>query len=163
MKRTVECGWSYPAESRETKRTRSRRVVRNFRFMSETDVDVYFRYGSFSFFFFFRFIPHSRDIAPFSGSRVTPRATLCAWVDLQRTVNVSLTAGFYRRTENNGNARERFFIISRPSPPPPNLFTQFFMRQPPIENAKAGIGFSANSLFNRFYRKNDTARKNPIL
>ena len=38
---------------------------------------------------------------------------MCRTADLRRTVNVSLTAGFYRMAENNRNARAAF-IISRP-------------------------------------------------
>jgi len=45
--------------------------------------------------FFFHFISHSGNTDPFSGSRAISRVTFHASADLRRTINVSLTAGFY--------------------------------------------------------------------
>lgn len=61
----------------ENARARARRVIRNFRFTSGTDVDVYLLLAR-QFPLFFRFIPHSRNTDLFSASRAIFRATRCA-------------------------------------------------------------------------------------
>lgn len=118
--------------------------------------DVYFWHGSF----FFRFMSHSRNADSFFSassryiSRGTPRMSRFTANCKCKFDSTFLSAAL------KITATRELLLLGDLCPYSPNLFTQFFTRQLPIEKrARAGIGFSANSLFNRFYRKDDIAQK----